>query len=49
MKLKFTGLMGVGNDGTLYTPSGNKLIRLPLYLAFRVQAIQHWYAQRTWA
>lgn len=42
------GLMGVGSDGTLYTPSGKKLVRLSLRLASLVQQIQHWIAVKTW-
>jgi hypothetical protein len=44
----FIGLMGVGNDGMLVTPSGRNLFRLPLRLAALVQRIQHWVAQQSW-
>jgi hypothetical protein len=41
MKLTI-GLMGVGNDGkTLYLPNGKKLFKLPSFLAWRLQKIQH--------
>lgn len=43
------GLMGVKNDGkTMVTPSGKKLFKLPFGLAWKVQAIQHWVAKKTW-
>ncbi|MCC6649033.1 MAG: hypothetical protein IT374_26130 [Polyangiaceae bacterium] len=32
------GLLGVGNDGTLYAPNGRRLVRLPLAVAAAVQA-----------
>lgn len=38
------GLMGVGDDGTLYTPKGKKLFRIPLRLSMLVQRCQHWIA-----
>ena len=44
----FIGLMGVGSDGMLITPSGKNLIRVPMPLACRIQAVQHWIAQKTW-
>lgn len=43
------GLMGVGDNGTLYAPNGKKIFRLPLWLSCIVQRIQHWIAQRTWS
>ena len=52
------GLMGVGDDGTLYKPDGDKLFRVPMFLASRIQRIQHrvsrihtmllFYAEETW-
>ncbi len=47
--MPFIGLMGVGADGTMYTPSGRRFLRLPLWLASFVQRIQHWIAQKTWS
>ena len=44
----FIGLMGLGDDGMLYAPSGRRLMRLPLRLASLAQRAQHWIAQRTW-
>jgi hypothetical protein len=46
----FIGLMGVDNNGkTMYTPSGKKIFfTLPWGLAWKVQQIQHWIAQKTW-
>ena len=38
MKL-FFGLCGVESDGTLYTPSGKRVVKLPPRLAFKIQAI----------
>ena len=35
--------MGVGSDGTLYTPNGKRLLRLPLDLAFWIQKLQRQY------
>ena len=37
----FIGLMGISSDGTMYTPNGKKLFRLPLKLASIIQQIQH--------
>jgi hypothetical protein len=45
--MKF-GLMGVSSDGTMFTPNGKKLFKLPATLAFAVQSIQHWVAIKTW-
>ena len=42
------GLMGVSDNGTLYTPNGKKLLRLPVKLAHLVQQVQHWIARLTW-
>lgn len=42
------GLMGVSDNGTLYTPSNRKLFRMPLRLAIMVQKAQHWIARKTW-
>ena len=42
------GLMGVSSDNTLYTPSGKKICRVPAWMAWRIQSIQHWIAIRTW-
>lgn len=39
------GLMGLSDNGTLYTPSGRKLFRLPMRLAILVQKAQHWFAR----
>jgi ribosomal protein L24E len=45
----FIGLMGVDNDGkTLYTPSGKKLFKVPRFLAWKIQRIQHYIAKKTW-
>ena len=46
---KFIGLMGVGSDGTMYTPAGTKLFKLPVNMAFMIQSIQHWVAKKTWS
>lgn len=48
LELKVVGLMGIGNDGFLYTPKGKRLIWLPLWLAVPVQKLQHKYALLTW-
>lgn len=41
-----TGLMGLDNDGrTLYHPDGHVLIKLPRFIARRVQALQHRFAR----
>ncbi len=47
MKKPFIGLMGVSHDGTMYTPSGKKLFRLPLRLASIIQRVQHKIARLT--
>ncbi len=49
IKLPFIGLMGVGSDLMLYTPSGRALFRAPEWAAWRIQRIQHWIAQKTWS
>ena len=47
--MRFLGLMGVKNDGkTLVTPKGKKLFAVPKSMAWRIQRIQHWIAQKTW-
>jgi hypothetical protein len=46
--MKFTGLMGVRADGMMETPSGRELCKVPLWLAWRIQRVQHWYAKKTW-
>jgi len=33
----FIGLMGVASDGTLYTPSGNKICKVPQWAVWRIQ------------
>ena len=35
------GLMGVGDDGTLYKPDGDRIFRVPMFLARRIQWNQH--------
>jgi len=45
----FIGLMGVKNDGTLVTPSGIELIKVPIRLGAKIQKIQHWIAEKTWS
>ncbi|MEN6367668.1 MAG: hypothetical protein ABFC88_12730 [Thermoguttaceae bacterium] len=45
MKSRY-GLMGVSDNGTLWTTSGRRLCRLPLRLAGLVQRVQHWFACR---
>lgn len=42
------GLIGLGCDGTLYSPGGKRLVRLPRWLARIVQRVQHWFAVLTW-
>lgn len=43
------GLMGVKNDGeTLVAPNGKDLLSVPRWLAWRIQWIQHWIAQKIW-
>ena len=44
----FIGLMGVTSDGKLVTPSGKNLVRVPMWIAWRIQSVQHWIAQKTW-
>jgi hypothetical protein len=43
----FIGLMGVKDDGTLVTPKGKDLFRVPKLLAIIIQRIQHWIARLT--
>ena len=42
------GLMGLGDDGTLYLPSGGRLIRLPMRVASIIQRLQHGVAKLSW-
>ena len=49
MKIKFIGLMGVGSDNMLYTPSGKQLCKVPQFLARIIQRSQHWIAKKTWS
>jgi hypothetical protein len=42
------GLMGVKGDGTLVTPRGTELFRVPLRIAALIQKIQHKIAWSTW-
>jgi hypothetical protein len=42
------GLMGVKNDGTLVTPSGTDLFKVPLRLAVVIQRAQHLIARLSW-
>jgi len=44
----FIGLMGIENDGTLVTPSGIELFKLPIWLGSKIQKLQHWLAKKTW-
>ena len=46
--IPFVGLMGLKSDGTLITPKGKDLIKLPLCIASKIQRIQHFIAKRTW-
>lgn len=39
--------MGVGNNGMLFTPSGKELFTVPMWLARRVQIMQHFFARLT--
>ena len=44
----FIGLMGIKNDGTLVSPSGIELFKVPMWLGRKIQAAQHWVAKKTW-
>lgn len=47
--MRFIGLMGVKNDRrTLVSPKGKRLIVVPRWVAWRVQRLQHYVAQKTW-
>ena len=48
MKLPNIGLMGLKSDGTLVTPNGKDLFRVPFWLGSRIQRIQHWVSAKTW-
>ena len=48
MKLPFIGLMGLGRDGMLYTPSGKRIFKVPMWLGGIIQRIQHRIAVLTW-
>lgn len=42
------GLMGLGDDGTLYRPNGKRLFRVPMRIGMIIQRIQHRIAGLTW-
>jgi len=42
------GLMGVANDGTLISPSGKWAMKCPLWLACKIQRVQHTVARFSW-
>lgn len=44
----FIGLMGVDSNNTLITPKGKKLFKVPSWLSWRIQIIQHELAMLTW-
>ncbi len=44
----FIGLMGIKNDGTLVTPSGIELFKVPMRIGAVIQKWQHWVASKTW-
>ena len=51
MKIPFIpciGLMGVGNDNTLYTPSGKRICKVPAWASWRIQKVQNAVARWTW-
>lgn len=41
------GLMGISNDGTLVTPNGTRLFKVPNKLGMFIQRFQHWIAVKT--
>lgn len=43
---KMIGLMGIAVDGTLVTPKGRRLFRVPLKLAWFILRLQHFIALR---
>ena len=48
-EVEMIGLMGVQNDGkTLVLPGGKVLCKIPSWVAWRIQHIQHWFAKLTW-
>ena len=42
------GLMGLKSNGTLVTPSGKNLFRLPIKYAAKIQGVQHKIAVWSW-
>ena len=46
--MKVYGLMGLKSDGTLVTPSGRNLLRLPLSVSSKIQNMQHKIAILSW-
>lgn len=44
----FIGLMGVSNEGILITPSGKNICKVPIWVASKIQRIQHFIAKLTW-
>jgi hypothetical protein len=46
-KKVFIGLMGVKSDGTLVTPSGKRLFKVPMFFAHHIQSLQHSVARLT--
>ena len=44
----FTGLLGVKSNGTIVSPNGKDLFKLPMIVSIKIQSIQHWFAKLTW-
>ncbi len=41
LDMRHIGLMGLGDDGMLFTPAGRELFRVPLWLGMPIQRAQH--------
>lgn len=44
MKARKIGLIGLGDDGMLYTPNGHAILRIPKWIGRRLQGIWNWMA-----
>jgi hypothetical protein len=44
MKARKLGLLGLGDDGMVYLPSGRETVRLPKWIGRRIQRVWNWLA-----
>lgn len=42
MRIRKIGLLGIGDDGTLYEPNGWRICQLPMRVAVLIQKFWNW-------